>query len=130
MKIRRRPLVALMGGLLVLAAALLWYRAVTWARFQEPVTGLAVDLAHPDALIRTQSLSQLPRELLKVPLAQDLLTEDLLFYYEEHPDRLGLKGSLRRIAYEHELGWGDELLAWVLDQPAEVALWRARDGRL
>jgi uncharacterized protein YfaA (DUF2138 family) len=130
MRLRRRPLLAAAAGLLAAAATLVAYRSVTWARFDGDVDGLALDLARPDALVRTTSLTQLPRDLLKVPLARDVLSEDLLFYYEEHPDRLGLKGSLRRIAYEHELSWGDELLAWALDQPAEVALWRDGGGRL
>lgn len=130
MQLRRRPLIAAVGTLLLLGVTLVWYRSVTWARYQGEVAAVPIDLARPDALVRTRSLSQLPRDLLRVPLASDLLTEDLVFYYEEHPDRLGLKGSLRRIAYEHELAWNDELLAWVLDQPAEMALWRGGDGRL
>jgi uncharacterized protein YfaA (DUF2138 family) len=126
---KRRSVLASLGTLAVLSVLLL-YRSVGWAQFTGPVSDVKVDFAHPDALVRTSSLTQLPRDLLKLPLAHDLLTEDLLFYYEERPDRLGLKGSLRRIAYEHDLKLGDEILAWVLDQPAEVALWRAADGRL
>ncbi len=126
---KRRLLVASLSVLVVLSVLLL-YRTVGWAQFGGSVSPREVDLAHPDALVRTSSLTQLLRDLLKVPLAHDLLTEDLLFYYEDHPDRLGLKGSLRRIAYEHDLRLGDELLAWALDRPAEVALWRSPDGRL
>lgn len=126
---KRRLLVASTSALVVLSVLLL-YRTVSWAQFGGSVSPLEVDFAHPDALVRTSSLTQLLRDLLKVPLAHDLLTEDLLFYYEDHPDRLGLEGSLRRIAYEHDLKIGDELLAWALDRPAEVALWRSADGRL
>lgn len=91
---------------------------------------LGLDLSDPDALILSHSLSSLPRDLLTIPIARDVLTEDFVYYYEQGADWLGLKGSLRRIAYEHELGWGDELLRTVLDQPAEVALWRDADGTL
>lgn len=127
---RRRPLIATAGALLLLGAALHVYRAVGRADYSGPIESLSLDLEHPDVFVRTRSLSQLPRDLLKVPLARDLLTEDFVFYYEDDPDRLGLEGSLRRIAYEHDLQWKDDLLSWVLDQPAEVALWRGEDGRL
>jgi uncharacterized protein YfaA (DUF2138 family) len=118
-----------LAGVALVAAALVAYRALGWG-YMGPVNGLKLDLSKPDALIMTKSLSALPRDLLTVPLARDVLREEFLFYYEQSEDRLGLKGSLRRIAYEHQLGWGDQLLRMVLDQPAEVALWRDADGSL
>lgn len=113
----------------VVTAAVVAYGAWGWHRMAD-VNSLGLNLDRPDALIVTRSLSTLPRDLLTVPLAHDLLREDFLFYYEQTEDRLGLKGSLRRIAYEHDLAWGDQLLRMVLDQPAEVALWRDADGSL
>jgi uncharacterized protein YfaA (DUF2138 family) len=110
-------------------AALMAYRTFGW-NHMGPVNSLKLDLSKPDALIRSQSLSKLPRDLLAIPLARDVLKEDFLFYYEQTEDRLGLKGSLRRIAYEHRLNWGDQLIRMVLDEPAEVALWRDGDGSL
>lgn len=89
-----------------------------------------VDLARPDALIRTDSLSALPRDLLKVPIARAVLTEDLAFYYEQHEDRLGLNGAIKRIAYEHDLDWNDRILRSVFNEPAEIALWRDGKGAL
>jgi uncharacterized protein YfaA (DUF2138 family) len=118
-----------LGVVAVGAAALVGYRTLGWD-LMSPVNSLNLDLTKPDALIVTRSLSALPRDLLTIPLARDVLREDFLFYYEQNEDRLGLKGSLRRIAYEHELGWGDQLIRMVLDQPAEVALWRDGDGSL
>src|SRR5512147_829100 len=100
---RRRPLVATVGVLLLLGVALHVYRSVGRADYSGPIASLSLDLEHPDVFVRTRSLSQLPRDLLKVPLARDLLSEDFVFYYEDDPDRLGLEGSLRRIAYEHDL---------------------------
>lgn len=88
------------------------------------------DLLRPDALIESVSLSRLPGELLQVPLLRDILTEDFVFYYENNADRLGLAGSLRRIVYEHDLTLQDSLIEELLDQPAQVALWRGADGRL
>jgi uncharacterized protein YfaA (DUF2138 family) len=127
---RKRRFLNLTLLLLVPSAGLLLYRTTGWARWDESVAQRDVDLARPDALVRTESLSALPRDLLKVPLARDVLTEDLAFYYEEHPDRLGLSGAIRRIAFEHDLRFGDEVLAWALDQPAELALWHGAAGSL
>lgn len=105
------------------------WRVLGW-QGMGPVASLGLDLTHPDALIVTRSLSSLPRDLLTIPLARAVLREEFLFYYEQNEDRLGLQGSLRRIAYEHELGWGDQLIRSVLDQPADVAVWRDADGSL
>lgn len=91
---------------------------------------LGLDLQRPDALIESASLSRLPKDLLTVPLLRDTLTEDFVFYYEHNADRLGLVGSLRRIIYERDLQLRDELLDELLDQPADVALWKGADGKL
>lgn len=93
-------------------------------------SSLGLALQRPDALIESASLGSLPKDLLSVPLLRDTLTEDLLFYYQSNADRLGLLGSLRRIIYEHDLQLRDSLLDELLDQPAEVALWRGEDGKL
>ncbi|MBD9443601.1 DUF2138 domain-containing protein [Pseudomonas sp. PDM04] len=98
-----------------------------------PAAQLASDklgMSRPDGLLETRSLSQLPRDLLAVPFLKETLTEDFVFYYETHADRLGLIGSLRRIIYEHDLKWQDNLIEQLFDQPADVALWRGADGRL
>ena len=91
---------------------------------------LDLDLRRPDALIESRSLSHLPRDLLRVPLLRDTLTEDFVFYYQVNGDRLGLAGSLRRIIYEHDLQLRDSILDELLDRPADVALWRGADGKL
>ena len=98
-----------------------------------PVPQLAAEklgMSRPDGLLETRSLSQLPKDLLAVPFLKETLTEDFVFYYEAHADRLGLIGSLRRIIYEHDLKLQDTLIEQLFDQPADVALWRGADGRL
>lgn len=94
------------------------------------LAGDKLGLSRPDALLETRSLSQLPKDLLTVPFLKATLTEDFVFYYEAHADRLGLIGSLRRIIYEHDLKLQDSLIEQLFDQPADVALWRGADGRL
>ncbi|CAI8831537.1 DUF2138 domain-containing protein YfaA [Pseudomonas sp. IT-P74] len=98
-----------------------------------PAPVLASDklgMSRSDGLLETHSLSQLPKDLLAVPFLKETLTEDFVFYYETHADRLGLIGSLRRIIYEHDLKLQDSLIEQLFDQPADVALWRGADGRL
>lgn len=109
-------------------AALALHLTFGWARYTGVINAAHVDLSQPDGFIATPALSKLPRDLVKAPYARELLTEDFAFYYEEHPTRLGLSGTIKRIAYEHEATFGDELLAAALDQPAEVALWADTKG--
>mgnify|MGYP000405615761 CR=1 FL=1 len=59
--------------------------------------------------------------LLTVPFLKATLTEDFVFYYETHADRLGLIGSLRRIIYEHDLKLQDSLIEQLFDQPAPAS---------
>nr|WP_314526742.1 DUF2138 domain-containing protein [uncultured Pseudomonas sp.] len=127
---RRWP--ALLIGLCVVAGvagAMGWFMHKPKA----PIALLASDklgMSRPDGLLETHSLSQLPKDLLAVPFLKETLTEDFVFYYETHADRLGLIGSLRRIIYEHDLKLQDSLIEQLFDQPADVALWRGADGRL
>lgn len=95
----------------------------------ETVEG-GLDWSKPDALIRTQSLADVPKDLLTVPLARDVLTEDFLFFYEQEERFLSIKGAIRRVAYEHELKWSDKMLHSMLDEPAEIAFWRGESGAI
>ena len=122
----------LLGGLVFigLAACAVLY-SLSWSTtLVSSSAGLSLDLTAPDAIIRSKHLSSLPADLLKVPLLHDLLSEDFLFYYENSESRLGLRGTLRRIAYEHEVNFSDELIKLVMDEPAEVAFWRGGKGEL
>jgi uncharacterized protein YfaA (DUF2138 family) len=135
MLIARRWIVV--GSTVVVIAGVAAYRYLGWSpvdpvstvRAEGPVR-VPLDLSRPEAVIRTSSLARLPRDLLRLPIASDVLTEDLAFYYEQHEDRLALGGALRRIAYEHQLEWSDALLQAALDEPAEIGLWRDGKGAL
>src|SRR5688572_15315220 len=72
MTLRRKALAT--TTFLLAASTIFLFRSVGRAQFEGQVSSIAVDLGRPDALIRTHSLSSLPRDLLKVPLAHDLLT--------------------------------------------------------
>ncbi|MEO5372454.1 MAG: DUF2138 family protein [Magnetococcus sp. DMHC-1] len=87
-------------------------------------------LFHPDVVIQSRALSKLPRDLLAIPLLGNLLTEELVNYYERNENRLTLEGTFRRLAYEHQMGVGDKIIAHVLNTPAQVALWKNQDGKL
>jgi len=124
---------SLIGVLLILllGSAFAWYRLHRFTAPPVPAPAyLPLNLARPDALIVTQSLSQLPRDVLKVPLLKELLDEDFVFYYEHSLERIRLTGTVRRIAYEHDLNFGDELLAYAFATPAHLALWKGPDGSL
>lgn len=105
-------------------------RAATSSVATDKLPSLKLDLLQPDAVISTQSLSQLPRDVLSVPILNTLLTEDFVYYYEENESRLGLRGAIRRIAYEHDMNIGDEIVSYALNTPARIALWKTQDGKL
>lgn len=124
----RKKLWVGLGVIALIASGVVF--GVVWNKTPLSSAGLNLDMAAPDALIRSNSLSRLPTDLLRVPLLHDLLTEDFLFYYENSEGRLGLSGTIRRIAYEHDVTLTDELIKLVMDEPAEVAMWRASNGTL
>jgi uncharacterized protein YfaA (DUF2138 family) len=96
--------------------------------FGGQINALGVALDEPVAYVATPSLTALSRDLVKAPVLRNLLTEDFAFYYEAHEDKLGLAGAIKRVAFEHETTWKDDLVALALDQPSEVALWNDARG--
>lgn len=99
------------------------------AYFQGAVNVLGVSLAQPDILIRSQRLADLPGDVVRSPVWRAVLTQDVVHYYEDHPARLSVVGTLKRLAYDHELAWSDQLAAQILSVPAELSLWRDGKGR-
>lgn len=116
-----------LGALALAGTVALGTVALNWNRYEGRINAMGVDLRQPMAYVGTSSLSALPRDMVKAPVLREFLTEDFAFYYEEHEDRLGLSGALRRIAFEHEPTLADNLIELALDEPAEVALWT--DGK-
>lgn len=114
---------AIAGGAIVVAALAIGIATFDYARYGGQINALGVDLRQPAAYLVTPSLTALSRDLVKAPMLRELLTEDFVFYYESHEDKLGLAGAIKRVAYEHETTLTDDLMALALDQPAEVALW-------
>lgn len=132
---RRYVTASLIALLAVLSGVVLAHQLWRQHQQRQPIPVTLTDiapirLAQPDAMIVSASLRDLPRDLLEVPLLKAVLTEDFVFYYRHNSRLLGLDGTLRRIAYEHHLTFRDDLIAMVLDRPADIALWRGRDGKL
>lgn len=85
----------------------------------------------PDVVINTRSLSSLPKDIITIPGLKTLLTEDFVFYYRDGgADWMSVKGALARLAFEGRSEWPLTLLAWLMNGPAEVALWKGYDGKL
>lgn len=116
-------------GATALVVAGLGFVALTRAQFMGSVNELAVNLAQPDVLVRSTRLSDLPKDLAQAPLLKGILTDDVVHYYQDHPTRLSLLGTLKRLAYDHQLTWSDRLVATVIDAPAELSFWRDAKGR-
>jgi uncharacterized protein YfaA (DUF2138 family) len=131
MKMSRKKIAMLAVGLLVVAGVVI---QAVWRPFahRKAAQGSAIvlDIHRPDAVIDSEALSRLPRDILRVPLLHDVLTQDFVDYYESDPTRLSAEGALRRLAFEHQLDWRDELMRQLFDEPAHVLLWRSPDGRL
>ncbi|HEY6527361.1 MAG TPA: DUF2138 family protein [Cellvibrionaceae bacterium] len=137
-KPRRTLLIVSIGLFVVLGGALaasqgmfgrFWQRAPV-ATTVAIADGPELNLLAPDALIEAEHLSQLPKDLLKAPFLADLLSDDFVFYYEHNAEKLALIGTLRRLAFERNLTLPEQLISQLLDTQAQVALWKARDGKL
>ena len=99
------------------------------SHFTGAANALNIDLNRPDVLVRSVRLSDLPRDLVQAPLLKGVLTDEVVHYYADHPTRLSLVGTLKRLAFEHQLSWGDRVIATLMDAPGELSLWRDDKGR-
>ncbi|HMU65784.1 MAG TPA: DUF2138 family protein [Cellvibrionaceae bacterium] len=104
-----------------------------WQRAAEPVAiknRQNLELSAPDGLLEAERLSQLPKDLLSAPFLADLLSDDFVFYYQHNAEKLAVIGTLRRLAFEHNLTLPEQLISQLLDTPAQVALWKGDEGKL
>lgn len=88
-----------------------------------------IDIKTPDVVILSQNLSQLPKDILSIPVLNEVLTEDLVFYYDNAPSRLSIQGTVNRIAFEHNLSMQEKLVKQVLSEPSEFYAWKGETGR-
>lgn len=123
---RRKKISVLM--ILIFFPLLIWALSQVTPIFKGKVNQLELNLSQPDVLIVSASLSSLPRDIQQIPLLQNVLTEDFVFYYEQHENLLSLKGTLKRLAFENQLQIQDQLLKASLDVPAQIALWNDKKG--
>ena len=112
---RRRKWFAAGAAAIVLLAAGVVVVKMRRPHFDGDINALGVDLSRPFAYVSTPALSRLPRDIVQAPVVRDVLTEDFAFYYEDQEDRLSLRGAIKRIAYERETTWTDQLLATALE---------------
>ncbi|XPE62520.1 DUF2138 family protein [Shigella flexneri] len=64
---------------------------------------LQIDLNEPDLFLDSDSLSQLPKDLLTIPFLHDVLSEDFVFYYQNHANCWASKESIVALSYEDHL---------------------------
>lgn len=126
---RRNTKLLLLAALVVIGAAFAAYRYWHKHAAYAGVSRLEIDLRNPEMLLATRNLAQLPKDVAATPALAGLVDEELVFHYEEDEARLSIEGTLRRLAYEHDLDLHERFLATLLAAPAEVALWRAGKGR-
>lgn len=125
----RRAAFWILLGALIATVAFAAYRYKHKPPNYKGVARLQVDLRHPEFLLATRNLAQLPKDIAGSPALAGLVDEQLVFHYEENEERMSLEGVVRRLAYEHDLELGDRFLAALLSAPAEVAFWRSSQGR-
>ena len=135
MKGTRKTIALTAGAFFILALALASVQAI-WRPFSTDTPlrlrghPVGFDIHYPDAIIDSAALSRLPADMIRLPLLRALLTRDFVDYYESGATRLSVEGTLRRLAFEHNLDWRDELIRLVFDEPSRVLLWRSPGGRL
>ena len=89
-----------------------------------------IDIAKPDALILTESFSQLPSDLIKNSFIKDLIDKNIFNFYQNNASLLGLRGAIKRISFEQNTTVLDKLLKFAFNKPAEIAFWKGHTGQL
>lgn len=110
----------------IIAALLITFIATAAFAFKIPhakTVQTPINLSHADVWIHSQNFSLLAHDLLQVPLLKSLLTEEFVYFYTQDEDWMSLQGAMRRISFEHDLNWSDNLLKYIANAPVDVYMW-------
>lgn len=129
-KIHRKHINILVGGVLLTAVAVGgWRLASSRLGALNQVDAIHIDMAKPDVVIQSNQFNQLPQQLLSIPVLKDILTQDVVFYYQQAPSKLSLQGSLQRLAFEHNVQWEDRLINQMLAREGEMYVWQGHTNK-
>ena len=121
--------VAVAGVLLTAVAIGGWRLAQSRMGSLNQVDAVSIDMAKPDVIIQSDTFNQLPQQLLTIPVIKDVLTQDVVFYYQQAPSKLSLSGSLQRLAFEHNVQLQDRIIDKMLARGGEMYAWRGQTNK-
>ena len=118
------------GGVLIATVAIGgWRFAQNRMGSLSQVDAIHIDMAKPDVVIQSDSLNQLPSKLLTIPVIKDILTQDVVFYYQEAPAKQSLQGALQRLAFDHNLRFEDRIIDKMLARKGDLYVWKGHTNK-
>lgn len=93
-------------------------------------SAFAQDAHKPDVVVVTEKLGSLPNDIVTKSFLSKVLSKEKIFKYQDEPDYFQVQGFLKRIAFEHNVTITDNIIKYLLEIPAEIALWKGDDGKL
>ena len=118
------------GGVLIATVAIGgWRFAQNRMGSLSQVDAIHIDMAKPDVVIQSDSLNQLPSKLLTIPVIKDILTQEVVFYYQEAPAKQSLQGALQRLAFDHNLRFEDRIIDKMLARKGDVYVWKGHTNK-
>ena len=118
------------GGVLIATVAIGgWRFAQNRMGTLSQVDAIHIDMAKPDVVIQSDSLNQLPSKLLTIPVIKDILTQEVVFYYQEAPAKQSLQGALQRLAFDHNLRFEDRIIDKMLARKGDVYVWKGHTNK-
>ena len=118
------------GGVLIATVAIGgWRFAQNRMGSLSQVDAIHIDMAKPDVVIQSDSLNQLPSKLLTIPVIKDILTQEVVFYYQEAPAKQSLQGALQRLVFDHNLRFEDRIIDKMLARKGDVYVWKGHTNK-
>ena len=118
------------GGVLIATVAIGgWRFAQNRMGNLSQVDAISINMAKPDVVIQSDQFNQLPAKLLSIPIVKDVLTEEVVFYYQEAPSKLSLQGALQRLAFDHKLRFEDRLIDKMLARSGDLYVWKGHTNK-